>query len=220
MKRIVLSIIALILCLTTYASAKVDKMDDNKWNWTEFSSSKIGSVTFEDGYMVLNSKILPKGNPFNQTDYIKAVNASMVKTYAQLPIRAKDNYKLTIKYIDPNYGQGIYQIYFNGSKGCIEDEQCTSYFIQVAMGGQYTLPSFDGQIHMDKLPIKGKKDVPMTFVLTKKGNEATIEVNGIELYSGVCPLTEPCIGFCVLWKKTLKIDEVIVDQFDLENEED
>lgn len=220
MKRIILSTLTLVICLATFAGQKVDGMDGHGWNWTEFYSAKIGNVHFENGYMILQSKTLPKGNPFNQAEYVKAVAASTVKTYAQLPIRPKDNYKLTIKYIDPNFGQGIYQILFNATKGCLEDEQCGAFFLQIAMGGQYTLPSFDGQIHMDKLPIKGGKDVPMTFVLTKKGNDATIELNGIELYNGICPLTEPCIGFAVLWKKTIKIDEVIIDQFDLEKEED
>lgn len=219
MKRIILSVFALVLGLATYASQKVDKLDDNKWNWTE-SSSSIGSVTFDDGYLVIQSKTLPKGNPFNAAEYTKAVEASTVKTFCHLPLRGKDNYKLTIKYIDPDFGKGFYNIYFNATKGCLEDDQCGAYFFQVGLKGQYVLPSFDGQIHMDKLPIKGKKNLPMEFVLIKKGNEATIELNGIEIYSGVCPLTEPVIGFGVLWKKTIKIDEIIVDQFDLEKDED
>jgi len=217
MKRLFLSSMAILLGFTVLASQKVDRMEENKWNWTEYSSS-MGNVTFEDGFMVLKSNSLPKGNPFNQVDYIKAVEASTVKTYAKLPIRPNDNYKVTIKYIDPNFGKGFYNIYFNVPKGCIEDNQCGSYVFQVGLKGQYMLPSFDGQIHMDKLPIKGKKDFPMTFVLTKKGKNATIEVNGIELYNGICPLTEPCIGFGVLWKKTIKIDEIIVEQADYEDE--
>lgn len=218
MKRVIIFVFSLALSLTLFAQKKVDKMDENKWNWIEYTG-KIGSVTFEDGYMVLESKTLPKGNPFNAVEYTKAVNASMIKTFAQLPLRGRDNYKITVKYIDPNFGKGIYQIYFNANKGCVEDDNCSHFFLQVAMGGQYTLTSFDGNLHMDKLPFKGKKDFPMEFVLTKKGNEATIELNGVQLYSGICPLTESGLGFCVLWKKKLKIDEVIIEQLERADED-
>lgn len=60
MKRILFIIIALYICLFTSAqSKKIDSMDDNKWNWMEYGD-KYGSVSFENGFMVINYKKIPK----------------------------------------------------------------------------------------------------------------------------------------------------------------
>ena len=210
MKGFILSTMVLFMSVAAFASQKVDNMTENKLGWEEFST-KQGSVTFEDGFMILKSKQMPKIKMFDMAATQKAISASEVKTFAKLPLRGNDNYKLTIKYIDPTFGQNFYNIYFNASKNCMEGDGCNAYIFSVGMK-QYSLPAFDGYTHLDKLPIKGKKEMAMELVITKKNTEATIELNGIELYSGVCPLSEPVIGFGVMMKKTLKIDEIIIEQ--------
>lgn len=217
MKHFLLSALALCLALNMSANKKVDTMDDNKLGWNEYSD-KFGSIIFEDGHMVLKSKKLPKFKLFDVAETQKAILESEVKTFAKLPLRGKDNYKLTIKYIDPNFGNNFYNIYFNASQNCLEGDGCNAYIFSVGMK-QYTLPSFDGYPHMDKLPIKGKKRTEMKLEITKKKNEATIELNGIELYSGVCVLTEPIIGFGVMMKQSIEIDEIIIEQADITNDD-
>ena len=70
----------------------------------------------------------------------------------------------------------------------------------------------------EEFPVKFTKEMPMTLSIEKKNKKAIIELNGIFLHSD-CLLTEPCIGFQLLKAgQTLKIDEVIIDQIEPDEE--
>ena len=230
MKKICL-LFALAFCavLPSFASLKMDKMDDNKWKWIE-SADKYQSITYEDGYMLITAKKEYK----HASDY-----QNMAKTFARIPMRAKDNYKLTIKCIVPNFYKDQYVILFNTSKQCLDDEESTGQFDTYALmmnGSNWILNIFktknwsdmsasrnvkgeDGQVYNDVLPgkVKNPKDYPMEFVITKSRNTAIIEINGIQIFKGDCELTEPCMGFMVPVGSSLKVDEVIVDQVEEED---
>lgn len=267
MKRISFIIVAIFFCTMVHAVKKVDPMDENKWQWTEWAD-QYSSVSFDEGYMVINYKKAPKPskevkalrkkyikflvkykdeiqryakegnneaieklcqeNGFTQ-DFMTSLSGNyLVRTFAKLPIRAEDNYKITIHYLSPVSFYPIYSILFNGNKDCLndfEDEQnkCTHNSITVnnqAVNITYLNNDNVLQQKSDQFPVKITKEMPMTLTIEKKNNKAIIELNGIELLRGDCLLKEPCIGFQLFSpKQTLKIDEIIIEQNDEDSED-
>ena len=211
MKRISIIIAALCVCTIMSAQRKVDKMDENKWGWTEWAD-KYSSVTFEDGFMVIHNYKLHKGvkNIFDPR--------SLAYTFVKLPVRSNEDYKLTIKCIQPDLKNSVFTLFFNTSKKCLSDdamlEEITSSSI-VFWGNKYQLIPMN-QNKFETLPIKvtknNRKDFPMEIVITKRNDKATIEVNGIQIFKGDCAITEQCMGFAVPLKQSLKVDEIIVEQ--------
>ncbi len=212
MKRYYFIIAALCTCLFASAqSKKVETFDKNTWHWTE-GADKFQSVAIEDGYLVIqNFKKNKKATQLQQ----------MARSYAKLPLRPQENFKLTIKYSVADYYTTWYQILFNTSKQCLDEDagDFETYYL-FKLGPYWILNIGDGLKHTDKLPgkIKVKGEYPMEFVLQKKGRISTIELNGIQLYEGELKMTNSCIGFQVPLVNNknsyIKIDEVIVEQAD------
>lgn len=214
MKRLYFIICA--LCVTTLAFAqnkKIETFDKNSWRWTE-GADKYQSVTIEEGYLVIaNLQNIKKASDYQ----------NLAKSFARLPYRPNESFRLTIKYIVPNYNDAVYHILFNTEKKCLMDDEETGEFDSYLLsmdGPEWVLNLDDAGLKNDKLPgkVKQKGEYPMTFVIEKKSKNVSIELNGIQLYEGELPMTNPCIGFMVPLndKKTsyLKIDEVIIEQAD------
>lgn len=209
----------LALCVYMLASAqnkKVETFDKNLWKWTE-GTDKYQSVVIEDGYLVIS----------NYQNYKKATPyQNLAKSYARLPLRPNDNFKLTIKYIVADYNLTSYSIYFNTEKNCLMDEEETNQFktYQLHFNGptwmlfladsdeeqspentQVTVKDILGAIlnirtsAANTLPgkVKSKGEYPMELVLEKKSKNLSIEVNGIQIYDDECQITNPCMGFSV-----------------------
>ncbi|MCR5193460.1 MAG: hypothetical protein K6D59_09165 [Bacteroidales bacterium] len=192
-------------------SKKVETFDKNSWRWIE-SADKYHTVAIEDGYLLVSN--LQKNKKY--TDY-----QNLAKTFARLPLRPNDSFKLTIKYLVPNYNDAEYSILFNTAKKCIMDEEEEGQFetYGISMEGpkwELKLGKFGEK--SDKLPgtVKVKDDYPMVLVIEKKSRIVSIELNGIELFEDELEIKNPCVGFLVpLWDKKksyLKVDEVIVEQ--------
>ncbi len=195
--------------ISVSAQQKIDRMDDNKWNWHE-GIDKCQSIEFDDGCMVIKALKKYKGGSWYQ---------NMAKTFARLPLRAKDDYKLTIKCIVPDYKKCQYWVYFNTSKKCLDDEDegntgDFSTFRLLMKASNWVLDVGKKKKLKDKLPgkVKDNKNHPMEFVIDKKRKKVEIEINGIQIYKDECTLTEPCIGFVVPVGSSLKVDEVIIYQ--------
>ena len=266
MKRILYIVIAIFFSTFVHAVKKTDPMDENKWNWMEWAD-QYSSVSFEDGYMVLNYKKAPKPSKESQVarkkffkfalkhnaeiqkyaqegnneaierlyqengitkDIILNISGSyQVRTFAKLPIQAEGNYKITISYINPATSYPFYAILFNGNKDCLSDfegEQNKCGYNTISINNKtvsihYVNNENKVQQKAEQFPVKLTKEMPMTLTIEKKHNKAIIELNGIELLRGDCLLTEPCIGFQLLGPgQTLKIDEVIVEQIESDEE--
>lgn len=213
MKRFNFILCALFICTLSIAqrTQKVETFDNNRWRWIE-GVDKFHSVTIEDGYLVI-SNLRKNGDA---TDY-----QNLAKTFAKLPLRPNDNFKLTIKYLVPNYNDAEYSILFNTAKKCIMDEEEEGQFetYGISMEGpkwELKLGKFGEK--SDKLPgtVKVKNDYPMELVIEKKSRIVSIEINGIELFEDELEIKNPCVGFLVpLWDKKksyLKVDEIIVEQ--------
>jgi hypothetical protein len=195
---------------------KVETFDKNTWRWIE-EADKYQSISIEDGYLILSAmKANKKANAYQ----------NMAKTYAKLPLHPNDNFKVTIKYVVPDFFATLYFIYFNTDKKCLQDDEALGEFgtYVLSMGGStwgLNLGPCGG--FTNKLPgkFKQKKDVPMQLVLEKKHKKLVVELNGVEIFNDECQITSPCIGFgvpLILGKKpaSLKIDEVVVEQVEEE----
>lgn len=205
MKKLV--ILVVIVCFSTLVQAqvKVETFDSNKWQWVERSSKK-NSVVINDGVMILTT---------SKIDDDADVWHKIAHTFGRVPMRAKDNYKLTVKAILPT-NETIWNFYFNVTKNCLQMEEGETEIGGWALsfiGNKYTLIVSDG-VHNGKLPVKfQKKNQPIEIVLTKRGGTAIIEINGMEIFNDKCVLSEPCIGFCSASpKQSLIIEEVSVEQ--------
>ncbi len=216
MKRIYFILTALCICIFASAqSMKVETFDKNTWNWTE-GADKFQSVSIEDGYLVIqNLKKNKKATPYQQ----------LAKSYAKLPLRPNESFKLTIKYLVANYYTTAYWIFFNTSKQCLEEDvELFESYVLAAFGSWWTLVLNEGQKQEGKLPgkVKAKGEYPMEFVLRKQGRISTIELNGIQLYEGELKMTNSCIGFQVpliaAKNSYIKIDEVIIEQADADED--
>lgn len=228
-------------------------MDENKWKWVEWAD-QYSSLSFEDGYMVLNFKKSPKNQPqiikfglpkgivyteetisdLNLPEEVEFEDGAFtieggykVRTFAQLPIRSGENYKITIRYLHPKTSNPFYAILFNGDKECMndfEDERSSCKNDKIVITNQKVTVKYKNiegkkQQKTEEFPVKFTKEMPMTLTIEKKNKKAIIELNGIEFLHSDCLLTEPCIGF-QLFKagQTLKIDEVIIDQIEPDEE--
>lgn len=207
MKRI--TIILGIMCVSTliHAQSRTETFDDNKWQWTE-RTTKCNSVVINDGKMTLTTAKFDK----KATD----IWHQIATTFGRVPMRPRDNYRMTIKAIIPTDDTN-WSLLFNFPKNCLEMEEGETQFDGYSLmlsGNEFVLAIGDGQKHTDKLPIKfQKKDQPFEIVITKKRNTAIFEINGMQIYKGDCQLTEPCIGFNVLEEKqSIIIDEVKIEQ--------
>ena len=219
MKRIYFILSALCVCLLASAqSKKVEPFDRNTWHWTEHAD-QYQYVAVEDGNLVISN--LKKNKKYS--DY-----QNMAKSFAKLPLRPQDNFKLTIKYSVANYYITWYQILFNTSKQCLEDYEESGQFdtnMLLMMGPDWVLGIDDGsgKAPSGRLPgkVKAKGEYPMEFVLEKKHKKVSIEVNGIELFEGECEISNPCIGFWTSFTSkgysTIKIDEIIIEQADADD---
>lgn len=217
MKRIYFILFAVCLCaLASAQNKKVETFDKNTWHWTE-GSDKYQSVAIEDGLLVIsNLQKNKKATPYQ----------SLAKSFAKLPFRPNANFKITIKYYVPNYNVCTYNIYFNTSKDCLQEdiETFESCFL-TAFGPLYYLGILgeSSSNRFEKLPgkVKAKGEYPMEFVIEKKSRNTIIELNGVQIYEGELKFTNPCIGFAVpFFKKNLsyiKIDEIIIEQADEED---
>lgn len=205
MKKLV--ILVAIVCFSTLVQAqvKVETFDSNKWQWVE-RSSKMNSVVINDGVMTLTTlKFDKKADTWHQ----------IATTFGRVPMRANDNYKLTVKAILPT-NFTCWSFYFNVTKNCLlmeEGETAIGGWILTFVGNYYMLSLGDG-LRDGKLPVKfQKKNQPIEIVLTKRGGTAIIEINGMEIFNDKCVLSEPCIGFCSASpKQSLIIEEVSVEQ--------
>lgn len=208
MKRICLIVISLMFWgAFAFSQQKIDRMDGNRWNWL-VGSDKYKSVEFEDGYLVLTAT---KANK-KLTDY-----QNEAKTFARLPLRAKDDFKLTIKCVVADYNNSEYVICFNTDKKCMDDEEEEGDFGSYKLcmeGPEYKLMLNRDFERSEKLPgrVKNGRDYPMSFTIEKKRDTAEIEINGIQIFKGECEITTPFIGFLVPVGHSLKIDEIIIDQ--------
>lgn len=214
MKRIIFFICALMTCAFISAEKKVENFETNKWNWIE-GADKYKYVTIADGQMTLEAmKLQKKVTPYQ----------SAAHTFARIPMRAKENYKLTIKLTVPEFGKKeVFSVLFNTNKACLEDEEnggdgeFASWFIHF-LGSRYylvyrTLEGVD-KSKTDKLTIKSGKNVPIEIVITKRRKNASIEINGVEIFNDECELTENCMGFLVPINNKLIVNEVCVEQAD------
>lgn len=206
MKKLI--ILVGIVCLSTLiqAQVKVETFDSNKWQWVERSSKK-NSVVINDGVMTLTTlKFDKKADTWHQ----------IATTFGRVPMRANDNYKLTVKAILPTNSTS-WSFYFNVTKNCLqieEGETAIEGWMALAFVGNYYMLSLGNGLLDGKLPVKfQKKNQPIEIVLTKKGGTAIIEINGMEIFNDKCVLTEPCIGFrSASLKQSLIIEEVRVEQ--------
>lgn len=267
MKRITILVITLCLCTFVSAAKRVDTMDDNKWNWLEWAD-QYSSLSFEDGYMVLNYKKAPKlskeesqkrkqivkfylkhnaeiqkylqeGNneaienlykEYGLGDIVQngglLLNRYKVRTFTQLPIQSDNNYKVTIKYIQPVSSYPQYAILFNANKNCLNDFDdeygaCQTDGISInSTGYSITYTTSKGpKIKTDKFPLKLEKESLVTLTIEKKLNKIVIELNGIELLKDDCTLSEPCLGFELYSAGLiLKIDEIEIEQAESEDD--
>ena len=218
MKRLFFIISIACVCIATSAqSKKIETFDKNTWHWTE-GSDKYQNVMIEDGVLVIqNLQKNKKATPYEQ----------IAKSYAKLPLRPQESFKLTIKYFVADYNLTWYWILFNTDKKCLDedaDPNLVESYLFNQISSYWVLGLGDGQQHKGKIPgkVKQKGEFPMEFVLEKKSRLVTIELNGVQLYEGELQLTNPCIGFQVpLFNKKnsyIKIDEVIVEQADPDDE--
>ena len=221
MKRTYFILCALCVCLFGSAqNKKVETFDKNTWHWTE-GVDKYQYVMVEDGFLVIqNLQKNKKATAYQQ----------MAKSFARLPIRPQENFKLTIKYLVSSYTLNIHQIMFNTSKQCLEDDGVDGFesymFTFWGLGGKATwmLNLGDGNNSSETLPGKMKVtgEYPMEFVIEKKSRKTSIELNGIQLYDGDLSFSNSCIGFLVPFfdKKIsyIKIDEIIIEQADAEDD--
>lgn len=218
MRRIYFILATLCICMVATAqNKKVETFDKNTWHWTE-GADKFQSVSIEDGYLVLqNFKINKKATAYD----------NVAKSYAKLPLRPQENFKLTIKYIVADYNLTWSYIMFNTSKLCLDedaDPNTVESFFFGKFGPYWALNIADGEQHKGKFPgkVKQKGEYPMEFVLEKRSRNVTIEVNGIQIYEGEMQLKNSCIGFQVpLFNKKasyIKVDEIILEQADRDDD--
>lgn len=214
MKRFYFTITAISLSLLMFAQSneandylKIDNLDDNKWGWLE-EADKYRRADFDgEGHLVLTAKKLQK----NASDYV-----NMAKTFVRLPIRPKEDYKVSIKCIAPKKTD-FFTVFFNVPRKCMEDNDglglFSKYMVNMAENS-CTIDVGESSKHTDKLPGKYKKNKehPYDIVITKQQPNVIIEINGIQVYKGTCELTESHIGLGVPVKQRLLIDEVSVEQ--------
>lgn len=218
MKRIFFILVVLSVC--AFASAqgkKVETFNKNTWHWIE-STDKYQSIKIEDGFMVISNI----QNIKNGSDY-----QNLAKTFARIPLRPAENFKMTIKYLVPNYNECEYHILFNTDKKCMTDDEETGQFESYSLsmnGPAYKLDLDDAGVFEDKLPgkVKQKGEYPMELVIWKQSKSTSIELNGIQLFQNELIIKNPCVGFIVPLfdkkKSYLKIDEIIVEQADSDND--
>jgi len=220
MKRIYFILCALcVFALAPAQNKKVETFDKNTWHWTE-GSDKYQTVTIEDGFLLIHN---------HQKNKKATAYEQIAKSYAKLPLRPQENFKLTIKYFVADYNITWYWILFNTNRKCLDEDADPTNLVESYLFNQissyWALNLGDGQVHKGKIPgkVKQKGEYPMEFVLKKRSKLVTIELNGIQLYEGELQLTNPCIGFQVpLFNKKnsyIKIDEVIVEQADREEDD-
>ncbi|MCQ2339293.1 MAG: hypothetical protein MJZ79_00705 [Paludibacteraceae bacterium] len=211
MKRVLFSAALLCASLISFAGVKTETFDDNKWNWTE-GADKYKSVSIVDGNMILETNKIEKNVP----DLL-----AQAHSFARIPMRARDNYKLTIHAVMPNGIKTFWVLFFNTGKKCLtideEYEDVPSYSLTF-FGNYYNLNIGDGQKHSEKLPFKmNGKEFPIEVVITKTRKETKIEINGVQIFKGECELTEPCMGFLVPLKHKLIVSDVSVEQAEEED---
>lgn len=211
MKRFSFCVALLCASLVSLAGVKMDTFDENKWQWLE-GTDKYKYVSILDGDMTLETKKQEKG--------VDGV-AGMAHTFARVPMRPRENYKLTIHAVMPYGIKSIWTLFFNTQKACLEIDEdyvpFTSYSLMFWCN-YYILNIGDGQKHSEKLPFKMKnKEFPIEIVITKTRKEAKIEINGVQIFKGECELTEPCIGFFVPEKQKLIVSDVSVEQAEEED---
>ncbi len=218
MKRLFFILSAVCICMITYAQrVKVESFDKNTWRWLE-GTDKYQSVAIEDGFLTISSiKPYKKANPYQNS----------AKTYAKLPFRPNDNFKITINYYVPLFQSDWLTLFFNTDKQCLQDDEGLGQFgtYTLFIGGQdwgLNLGDYGG-FH-GKLPgkYKQKKNVPMQIVMEKKQKNLMVEINNIEIFNGECKISSPCIGFMVplfAGKKpaSIKIDEITIEQAEEED---
>lgn len=226
MKRITIILVAICACLVVNAQKKIETFDENRWNWME-GTDKYTSVIIGDGQMTLKAmKSHNKTNIFtsnlitliksmkHKADYINTAH-----TFARVPMRAKDNFKLSVKVIIPEFGKENFTLYFNTSKDCLTDEEnggtgnFSTYYLTLIKGTCHLYTGSNSSTSVEKLPFKKNvKNFPMEITITKNRKETILEINGVQIFRGACDITEPCIGFAVPTKQTLHVDEVVVEQ--------
>lgn len=218
MKRLYFILVALCFCFVASAqNKKVETFDRNTWHWTE-GADKFQSVSIEDGFLVIHN--------FKKNKKATAYE-NVAKSYAKLPLRPQENFKLTIKYIVADYNLTWSFILFNTNKQCLDedaDPNQVESFLLGKLGPYWALNLGDGKNRSGKLPgkVKQKGEYPMEFVLEKRSKNVTIELNGIQLYEGELQIKNSCIGFQVpLFNQKasyIKVDEIIIEQADRDDD--
>ncbi len=211
MKRILFCGALLCASIISLAGVKTETFDDNKWQWLE-GTDKYRNVSIADGEMILETKKQEKNVPNI---------ACVAHSFARIPMRSRDNYKLTVHAVMPHGINSSWILFFNTQKACLAIDEdyvpFTSYTLTL-LGNYYVLDIGDGQKHSEKLPFKMKnKEFPVEIVITKTRKEAKIEINGVQIFKGECELTEPCMGFTVPEKQMLIVSDVSVEQAEEED---
>lgn len=141
-----------------------------------------------------------------------------VKTFAKLPINASANFKLTVTYIQPSVSFPIYAILFNANRDCLnnDDDPISCLYDRILISNTgYCISYQDATnkvLKSGNFPTKLSKGSPMTLYMERKNDRIIIELNGIEILNDKCKLTEAGFGFQLHNKATLKIDEIIIEQ--------
>lgn len=206
MKRILFCAALLCASVFIFADVKTETFENNKWNWTE-GADKYKSVFIDDGNMILETKKIEKKVP---------VLLAQAHSFARIPMRAKDNYKLTIKAIMPKGIASCWTLFFNTDKKCLTIDEEYEDFPTCSLtffGNNYHLIVGDGGIQYAKMPFKmDNKEFPIEIVITKTRREAKIEINGVQVFKGECELSNPCMGFLVPQRNKLIVSEISVEQ--------
>ena len=171
-----------------------ETFENNRFQWDEFYE-KDYSGSIQDGFFVLQ----------NKKDDI------LVRSIAELPIRIDQNFKITFKFLIPkisnDYAFGIiynYEDENNYSSFLVSEKK---YKIYNRVNGIWSI-SRQGSIIL-----KAGKNKEVIIKIEKKGNKLIFNVDNMEAISITKKLAFNAFGFQVENANTIKVDEVVIEQY-------
>ena len=199
MKKIIF-LACVFSCTFVHAQEKrivKETFESNKFQWDEFYE-KDYSGGIQDGYFVLQNK----------------KNGFLVRSVAELPINIDNNFKITFKFLVPKINDDYYfGIIFN-----YEDENNYSNFLVSEKKYKMcnNVNSTNSISRQGSLILKSGKNKEVIIEIEKKGNKLTFSVDNMEAVSITKKLNFNTFGFQVENANTIKIDEVIIEQIQVE----
>jgi hypothetical protein len=204
------ALLPLIICALAFSPCHAqdenqykETFDKNTFKWDEMGDKK-SSVQILDGYLVIQNK-----------------NSGPVTTITRYPVKVDRPFKITSKFLIQKLdSKSCFGIIYNRSLSDNDEVEEFSYF--VIKGSECIWGTCkDGKYMGDKpekIKLKEGKDQIVIVTMENKGKKLVFSVNNMTALEIQMDLKYPFFGFYSEGKSTVKIDEVIIDQFRSEDE--